>query len=771
MSHRIERNRLMKPLVVPALIAALVGSMSASASNSGETVFFLAGPAPSIAAARETGRPVARRPIQNDGFVSFRVIRVEKGPRLDGRLDDEVWREAPVITCFTMVVPRSGDQPSEATELRILIDGSFLYIGVLCRDREPERIAALSMAHDGDEIEEQGEDAVRVVLDPFQDRRNAYFFSVNPRGARSEGLATGEHSSLDWDGLWDARSAIGPDGWSAELAIPFRSISFKPGLACWGINVERVIARRQEIDRLSGARADGFFTNPAEAAPLEGLGQVRQGLGLTFKPYGLVGPSRDLLAGTPAGWTLEGGFDLYKNFTPNLVGAFSYNTDFAETEVDERQVNLTRFPLYFPEKRTFFLEGSEIFNFGTSRVSNGSGFAPFFSRRIGLFEGRPVPVSYGAKVFGKIGATNLQVLDVRTGTLDAFGLPAENFLVARVSQNVLAESRVGAIFTSGSPTGEPNSLAGFDLVYQTSRFLGDKNFLAGGWLVYNWNERIEGHHEGFGVKVDYPNDLWDIVTSFNSYGDALDPGVGFLPRPGVRVFSLSASYQPRPEKGLVGRLIRQFFYEASFSATWALDGKLETRRLFTAPLNAQTESGEHFEFNVVPTYDVLSEAWEIADGVVLAPHGYAFTNYAVQFETASHRSWGGRFEWAFGPFYSGHIDNIEAGFRFKLKGYALFDLDANFVRGRLPEGTFAENVYQLKADLSLSPRLGLMNYVQYDDVSNRLGYNVRFRWELAPGNIVYLVYTKNWERRWDPASRFYPLEERGVFKITLSIRP
>jgi hypothetical protein len=710
-------------------------------------------------------------PLDGDGRPAVQALRVAKGPVIDGRLDDEVWQKAAVFSDFRMAVPRSGDEPSERTELRVVADGAALYIGVRCFDREPGRIAANTMAHDSDEIEHVGEDLVRIVLDPFQDRRNAYFFSVNPRGAKSEGLATGEHSSLDWDGLWDARSAIGPEGWSTEIVIPFKSISFKPDLESWGLNVERVVARRQEIDRLAGARADAFFTNPAEAAPLMGLGRVRQGLGLTFKPYGLVSPARDHIAGTPTDWRWDGGFDLYKNFTPNLVGAFSLNTDFAETEVDERRVNLTRFSLYFPEKRPFFLEGSEIFGFGTVTPGNGSGFAPFFSRRIGLFGGGQVPVAYGAKVFGKIGGTNLQVLDVRTKALDDPGLPSENFLVARVSQNVLAESKVGLIFTDGSPTGARNSLAGIDFVYQTSRFLKDKNFLAGGWLVYSWNDTPGGRHEGFGFKIDYPNDLWDVAASFNSYGDALDPGVGFLPRKSVRVLSLGANYMPRPETGLVGRLVRQFFFELRPSFTWDLAGRLETRSIFTAPVNFQTESGEHFEFNVVSNFDRPSEAWEVSDGVVLPPAAYAFTNYGIQFETASHRPWGGRVEWSFGPFYSGHLDNVEAGFRFNLNGFAAFDLDVNFVRGRLPEGEFKENVYQLKADLFLTPRLGLMNYIQYDDVSNELGVNVRFRWELRPGNTVYFVYSKNWERRWDPTSRFLPLEERGVFKISLSIRP
>ncbi len=698
--------------------------------------------------------------------IRIQAVRVEKGPAVDGVLDDEVWGTAPVFAGFKMVFPRPGDAPSEKTELRIVYDNSILYIGVMCFDSEPGRISANSMAHDADDEGEE-DDSILVLLDPFQDKRNAYLFVSNARGARTEGLALGEHSSLSWDGIWDARGRLLEDGWSIEMAIPFKTISFNPGLTNWGINVERTIPRKLETIRLSGARADSFFSNPAEAAALEGVGGIKQGLGLTFRPYGLASIAKDHEAGEPARWTWDGGFDIYKNFAPNFVGAFSYNTDFAETEVDERQLNLTRFPLYYPEKRTFFLEGSEIFNFGTTSAE--SGFSPFFSRRIGLYEGRPVPVNYGAKVFGKLGRTNLQVLDVRTGAQN--GLPAENFLAARVSQNIFAESRVGAIFTDGHPTGERNSLAGVDFVYQTSRFMKDKNFLACGWFVYNWNENPAGRHDGFGFKIDYPNDLWDIAATYSSYGDSLDPGVGFLPRPGVQMFNLGIEYMPRPEKGLIGRLVRQFFFEFRPSFAWDLRGVLETRRIFTAPLNLRTESGEHIEFNIIPNYDVLPYDFEVSDGVLLPKGPYTFTDYRFQVESASHRPWIAELTWKFGEFYSGHYDDVEAGIQLKLKGYVTLGVDANFVRGRLPEGNFKENVYALKADFFLTPRLGLLNYIQYDDVSNELGINTRFRWEISPGNLVYFVYAKNWERRWDPASRFFPLEERGVFKISLSIRP
>jgi hypothetical protein len=703
---------------------------------------------------------------------TLKAVRIEKGPVLDGDLQDEVWKQAAPFTGFKMVFPNPGMEPTERTELRVIFDSANLYISVYCYDSVPSKISGNSMAHDDvGESEGKADDAVRVLLDPFQDKRNAYVFIVNARGGRSEGLASGEHASLNWDGIWDAKSRIRPDGWSTEMKIPFKTISFKPNLASWGINVERYIARKQEADRLSGPTRNSFFYNPMEAAALEGIGGVKQGLGLTFRPYGILSGSKDYEAGKAAAWKLDGGFDLYKSITPNLTGAFSYNTDFAETEVDERRINLTRFPLYFPEKRTFFLEGSDIFNFG----GGGENFSPFFSRRIGLVGETQIPVAFGTKLFGKLGNTNLSVLDVKTRAFAdknlSLNLPSENFVAARVYQNVLAESKVGVIFTDRSSPGEKNTLAGFDLTYKTSRFLGNQNFLAGGWYVYNWNAVKTGKHQACGLRLDYPNDLWDINAGYSYYGDALNPGAGFLERGAVQSFYLGLDYQPRPEKGLVGRLVRQFFYQLEFSCYWDLQGKLETRQIFTAPLNLRTESGEHIEFNVIPNRDVLPYGFEIAPGVVIPKGPYNYLSYRAEFNSATFRPWTVDVSWRFGQFYSGHYDDARIGFGYKYKGFIALALETEIVRGRLPQGNFNENVYQLKADFFLSPDLGLMSYIQFDDVSNLLGANIRFRWQLSPGNVIYLVYTKNWERRWDPMSRFVPLGERGVFKITLSVRP
>lgn len=707
--------------------------------------------------------------------AEVQAFRVAQGPKIDGLLSDPVWREASPFSGFRMVEPQPNQDPTEKTELRILYDESNLYIGVVCYDSEPARIAANSLAHDGGASQVMGygsyghmpqgpsDDVVRVLLDPFQNKRTAYFFSINPRGARSEGLITGGQSSLNWDGIWEARARILENGWSAELMIPFKTISFRPGLTTWGINVERVIARKQETIRMSGTGRDSNFYNPMEAAALKGIEGVKQGLGITVRPYGLGSLQKSTPETGATESKLNGGLDVYKNFTPNLVGVVSCNMDFAETEVDERRINLTRFPLFYPEKRMFFLEGSETFNFSSS-VS----FQPFISRSIGLYQGQQVPVIFGTKLYGKIGRTNLSVLDAQTGA--SGDLPGRNFLAARMTQDIFAESKVGWIFTNGSPTGERNSLLGVDFQYASSKFLGNKNIMLASWAAYNWNEE-PGRHHGFGFRGSYPNDLWNIQSTYAYYGEALDPALGYMMRQAMQTGFLSISFQPRPAGGLLAKVVRQFFFSASGDYYWDLSGNLETSRLSVSPLAFRTQGGEQFGFSVLANREVLTADFVIAEGVVLPPGSYSFTNYRFDFSSATHRSLGFQASYSLGQFYSGHYNEATVGIAFKLKGYLNLAFDADIVRGRLPQGNFKENVYQLKADFFLSPDLGLMNYIQYDNMSHQLGWSARLRWRVSPGNDIYFVYNQNWEKRWDPMSRFFPLEQRGVLKISLSIRP
>ncbi len=705
---------------------------------------------------------------------SLNAVRVETGPVVDGALDDECWSRITPFTAFQQQEPVPSSPPTEKTELRVIYDRDNLYLGIFCFDTDASKIAAKCMTRDQfQSFHGVDDDVVRVLLDPFQDKRNAYVFITNACGAKSEGLATGERYSLSWDGIWDVRSRVSEEGWSIEMCIPFKTISFNKSLTAWGLNVERYIARKQETVRLSRPELDAHFSSPMNAAILQGINDVRQGKGITFRPFGALALTRTHEPELLTEWKLDAGFDVYKNFTPNFVGAVTYNTDFAETEVDARQVNLTRFSLFFPEKRTFFLEGSEIFSFGaTGGGMRGPSFMPFFSRSIGLVEEQQVPILYGAKVFGKLGNTTMSLIDMRTKAFDPLGLPAENFVAGRIYQNILDESKVGMIFTLGDPTSDQrNSLVGLDFTYWTSRFLGDKNFSLAGWYVYNWNGLEVGKHQGYGFKIDYPNDLWDVALTYSYYGDALNPGLGFLPRNNIKVLSGGMNFSPRPQKGFMGDWVRQFFFEFRPTFYWDLSGKLETMRIFVAPLNLRTEKGDHIEFNFSVNRDVLPEEFEIAEGVILPVEAYDFTNFNIQYSSPSYRSLIFSGELRFGPFYSGTYRDAELELTYRLNGHLNLGISTNFVKGNLEEGRFTENIYQLKADVFLTPDLGLMNYIQYDNVSNTIGANVRFRWQISPGNEIFLVYNSSWERRWDPTSRFVPLDSRGVFKLSLSIRP
>lgn len=662
-----------------------------------------------------------------------------------------------------MVEPVPGSDPTEMTEIRIAYNQKGLYFAITCHDREPGKISANNMEHD--KAEERNEDQVSILLDPFLDKRSAYVFIVNPKGARSEGFASGEHYSLGWDGLWQARCQTTGEGWTSEVFIPFKTISFNPHLSSWGINVERYIARKQEVIRYSGISLNSFFSNPKEAGLMDGMKDIRQGLGLTIRPYGKVARSDNRTDIVTPDNSLKGGFDVYKSITPNLVGAVTVNTDFAETEVDARRLNLTRFPLYYPEKRTFFLEGSDIFEFGNTSSST---FLPFFSRRIGLNEGQQIPLNLGAKMFGKINNTNIALLDVQSGTSEF--TPPSNMFAARISQNIFEESKVGMIITNGSQTGEQNTLAGADFRYKTSRFMGNENFSIDLWGIKNWNELKGGKKSAYGFKIDYPNDLVDAAITYNFFGDSLNPGLGFLPRKGFRSLNTNISYMPRPENGLLGSFIRQWFFELRVSNYWNLAGVHESMEIFTAPVNFRTESGEHIEFNIIPKKEILPYDFEVADGIFIPMGKYFFNTYRFEVNTASYRKVQGDLSCRFGQFYDGHYRDLETALTLKAGGYANVQLGANMVRGYLPEGDFSENVYFSRVNLYLTPDLGFSNYIQFDDVSNTVGYNGRFHWQVSPGNIIYLVYNSNTARLFDPDRRFRLIEDQVMFKIQMTVR-
>lgn len=670
---------------------------------------------------------------------SVAVTRSRAAIDLDGRLEEAIWREAPVLK-LTQQSPQPGAPTPFETEARVVLTGDNLYFGFLCRDPELRRVAVRTMRRDGDM---QGDDTVALALDTFGDNRTGYFFRINAAGVRADGLiADPEHPSYDWDGIWEARTARDGHGWSVEVVIPSRTLNFTPGRDQWGLNLERFVARDRITLRWASPTLDAFFYDLSRAGTLTGVGELNQGLGVEVSPY-LIGRMTDQFARSPRAWQGAAGMDLAWKITPQLVTVFTGNTDFAETEVDSRQVNITRFPLLFPEKRSFFLEGANQYEFGLGLSKD---FIPFFSRRIGLLGGQQVPINAGLKLNGRAGKWNLALLDVQTRNS---GLaPSVNLLAGRVSYDLTKEFRLGALVTNGDPQGLANkTLLGLDAVWRSSTFRGDKNLLIGLWTARNVGEVGPGKRGGWGLKVDYPNDLWDCAGVFNQFGDALNPALGFLPRPGTRHYRAKCDYQPRPSRQGSFAWIRQHLFESDFTWVTNLRGVTESWRYLLAPLAFQTESGDHFEFKWVPQFEFLPGPFEIVRGVVVPPGRYRFTRWQIAAQTSSHRTvQAGSTTWL-GTFYSGRLTQWEQYLRWTSPQGRLqlgFTALNNF--GHLPQGHFAQRLWQAQWALAWNPNVVLTSLIQYDTESQGLGANTRLRWTFKPGNDLFILWNRGWQR-------------------------
>ena len=691
--------------------------------------------------------------------------------RLDGRLDESAWQRAVPIGPLTQVEPKQGETPSEETEVRVLYDSEAIYFGITCFDRTPGGIISTQLTRD---VDLGVDDYVGIALDPFFDHRNGFFFVVNPAGARMDGQISNnsEEPNLDWDGIWNAAARRSEQGWTAEIVIPFKTLRFKPGLTTWGLNVERQIKRRNEKDRWSGARRDVWTLNLAEAGQLEDLPVVRQGLGLDIRPYGLV--RRDPY--DPAridknAWVLDGGLDISKNLTPNLNASLTVNTDFAETEVDTRQVNLTRFPLFYPEKRPFFLEGAGVFETAGNSMWDPD-LIPFFSRRIGLYQGQEAPILFGSKITGRQSHFNVGLLDVQTGHADirnedggSYRLAGQNLLAGRVSRDVFQQSYVGAIFTHGNPAGDgDNSLVGADARFATSKFRGDKNLSLDLFLMRTSDGATNSSDYAGGFWLDYPNDRWDIRLQGKQIGENFRPALGFVPRHGIRKASAGAEFGPRPERWGIRKL--SFGLDGDVIAN--LGNVVENWSISITPIDIEMDSGDQIQFGVSPEFERLPETFEIGPGTVLQPGSYRWTRYEVEAETASKRPWVLQSNLSWGSFYNGSRRQVGLGLTLKPSTLFSFGLESERNDITLKEGKFYTQLFSVRGDFNFSPNLSWANLVQYDNESRELGFQSRFRWILQPGNDLFIVLNRGWFRTFD--HNFLSTFDRGTIKLAYTFR-
>jgi hypothetical protein len=728
--------------------------------------------APTAAAQQQAGP-------DNGGRRTLEAVRLADGETiaLDGRLDEPVWSRAIPAADFIQMDPDNGRPATEKTEVRIAFDADALYIGVTCYDSDPDGVIAYQRRRD--EFL-QSDDKFQWTIDTFLDARSGYFFEMNPLGAMADTLMGVNGNNRAWDGVWNARARRSEIGWTLEIELPFRTFNFDPNSDTWGINFSRLVSRKNEQTIWMGwARNQGLF-RMTNAGLVTGIREVTQGHGLDIKPYGVLTTQASPGRGSTAmKGDASAGIDLFYNPTPLLRTVLTLNTDFAQTEVDQRQINLTRYSLFFPEKRDFFLDGATFLDFGSDgnqRFGFGGGgganddqVIPFFSRRVGLSAtGTPQKIDFGTKVTGQVGAQDVGLLHVRTGEDEGIG--SEDFTVARVKRRILTQSYIGGMYTRRDPQlagGDVRQTAGLDMSLRTSSFKGLQNLGVNAWFLHATRGDVSGGNSAFGATIDYPNDLWSARYETTQVEENFDPAVGFLRRRNYRRYAPMVQFAPRPANH---RYIRQISFSGTLDVMTDLQNDLLTRDIDTTLLRVNFHSQDYVLIGATRRRERLDAPFAISGDITL-PLGavYDFTRYRIVGQTANRRvlAVSGRVE--AGDFYSGSRTQQSINLTVRARPGLIVSFGGESNNVKLPEGHFTTRLYRFVGDTQFTPFIALVNDIQYDSQSGVLGWQSRFRWILTPGNDLYVVYTHNWLD--EPLlDRFATLDKRLASKVLYTYR-
>ena len=647
--------------------------------------------------------------------------------------------------------------PSEKSTFYLLYDDENLYVGARLLDSDSGEISARQLIQ-GQSVEV--DDRIELIIDPFNNMRGGYKFELNPNGVRRDGVFEGPtRVNPDWDGIWDAAAAIDEQGWTGEIAIPFKTLNFDAQNPDWGFTVGRSIPRKQE--RIAWTSFDRNI-NPGSAGIVTGFSGLQQGKGLDIIPSISVASSRDYATDSDDTQT-DPSLDVFYNFTPSLTGVLTFNTDFSATEVDDRQVNLSRFSLFFPEKRDFFLQDSDIFGFGPIQRNFGMGRSgiPFFSRRIGLSDaGNPVDLDVGGKLTGRAGPFNIGVLGVQQAGYqgeDEYVAESDLF-VGRLSANVLEESTVGMIVTEGDPRSNlDNSVAGVDFRYRNTRLPMGRTVQAAAWYQESDTQGIETDQSAYGMEFELPaSEGFFTRFEYEVIKENFNPALGFVNRSNFERHRVWGGYRWRPMGHPWMRMIQTF---GSLEQYDVYDtGALETRNFFFRPIRIENHRGDRYSTLYRNQREVLFEPFEISDGVVIPPGDYQYHSYELEYEGAPERAFAPTFVIGDGEFFNGTRLLFEGALDWRPSSRWFLGVGYEYNDIELPGGDFTTRLIQLRANLAFNVRWSWMNLIQYDNVSDTAGINSRLRWNPRAGEDLYIVL--NHES--DSLAAFRGLEPRAA---------
>lgn len=668
---------------------------------------------------------------------SIQAVYTDKAVDLDGHLIDSIWQVAPRINNFTQRELNFGEPSTEKTEVALAYDDMYLYIAVWCFDSSPDEIIAKELRRDFDH---SLDDNFKVIFDTYDDDRNGFMFITNPNAARAElqVFNNGGSTNAYWDAVWDVKTTITAEGWFAEFAIPFYTLRYRQGIVdqVWGVNFERNIRRKREQVLWQGWDRNNSIEQINQGGTILGLNLDPKKQFVELKPYAIAGAERE---GQKNSGVLNAGGDLNYLLSPTYRLNLTVNTDFAQVESDQQQVNLTRFPLFFPELREFFLEGADYFDmgFGGNRVT------PFYSRRIGLDQNREaVPIIAGARLLGKEKNRTIGIMSLQTAA--SGNEPTTNYSIGSWRQDLGSQSVAGLMTVNKFQEGRWHSTTGVNGRYSTSKFFKKRNLAVGGAFIQSYDSDTSYNAKAFAYRafINYFNDKLFIVASTQQSPEPFDAEVGLMRRRNFQENFALINVRPRPKNHL--KWIRQFDFRPLVLTYTQFDDtkELQTFEYAFKFMGFDTKSGETIGMEYIYKAEGLRQDFNITPEITIADSTYWWNEYLVYFNTFQGRTLSGTFNFRWGEFFDGSANRLETGINWRASKYINFATLYGYNHVELPSGVFTTNLISVRAQYALNPNTFGSVFGQWNSDQEVFNFNFRLRYIPKIGRDFYLIVNR-----------------------------